>query len=135
MKSSVSRKVFARILPFFTFYTGCLPFIILFQTLFLWKSQTSISNQCPCQQRGFTLPLISIIMKYAHIEWKMFSKPHTTHIICIYLYLLTNGYIHMRPKNELLFFTLCEAWMGFFNNLGIISILFDCRRCTYLRVT
>lgn len=56
------------------------------------------------------------------------------------LYLLTNGYIHMHPKNELLFlhyvkhgiyWRISMLWMGFLNNLGIISISFDCRRCTY----
>lgn len=103
-------------------------FIILFERVKL------LYQQCPCQQRGFALPLISINMKYAHIEWKMCSYPHITHIICI-LYLLTNGYIHMRPQKRVALFTLCEAWdidksvcsllmlwMGFFNNLCIISI-------------
>lgn len=100
MKSSVSRKVFARILPFFTFYTGCLPFIILFQKLFFMK------------ESDFNIKPVSMSTKRIY-----FTAYFNYHEICTYwmenvlkapynarnLYLLTNGYIHMRPKNELLF--------------------------------
>lgn len=64
------------------------------------------------------------------------KAPYNTHN----LYLLTNGYIHMRPKNELrflqyvkhgIYWRISMLWMGFLNNLCIISILSDCRRCTY----
>lgn len=62
------------------------------------------------------------------------KAPYNAHNL--YIFVFVDKWIHSyAPQKWVAFFTLCEAWMGFFNNLGIISILFDCRRCTYLRVT